>query len=879
MRFRRLRLLAVSFVLLYGLSIYLFKSSAINSEDILPAGFKEVALDWDFSSLFSKISIDESYSFDVWADRLFERYVSATDNEDSSMAKFRLEPRVPAKYDTIDIPEFVGADSGNPHLLPFDSRLAIGVMLRDMADSLELNPDLSTYQLELFHWADWTDLSVLHQHMFSAGSDRLTCSSFTQPIDKSSRTVRDSLPVADYCVNDSDLGDIIRSVDDESFQAQLRYVQKSTNRLGFHITNHAGRLEHDKRPLFSAAYLNDFMPAPFAIVMLLPSENRNSTMVKIPVDHDLLARTRLVDSLLVQRAAQRSKTLDLREDLTRILGKLPPKPQGKFAITSPLSSDMFLERLVDHLAQLKEKTNLSPLEQNYKEGLEVSLATEWPSKYFNEAKMSSKNFRDWAKGDHYDWHFYKGLVLPDLTQPHLYALLLAWLQFTQSAGIKTWVAHGSLLSWYWNGGFFPWDGDIDVQMPIEELHRLTREYNQTVIVNLGNDPEKEVRTGRYFLDSATWISHRTSGSGHNNIDARFIDLDTGLYVDITGLAVSNSFAPSRYDDQVPKHLSREVATTTVNGAEKHVRIPDDREVERNRETQIYNCRNNHYLTLNELSPLRLSYVQGTPAFIPNKIADILQTEYGSRSIKNQQYSKYAFLPRLGVWHKRTLMRKFSAQKNLGTKLDLGVDDELAQNNLDVFSAMKFSDKDYLEWMSTDPDLLVEYLTGREVSRAHRAEMELLMAGKDTTPAILTENGQLLWKFDDIYHDTSKYKLFMDKTDFNKQVEELLAQWDSYRSGNSILSPAEGDKASGETEENSGRGLEGNSGNDSQDSDLSKNSGMTSGNEVTEERNSGAVKQYGDIDGSPQGEPIINHNEPPKLKAFQMKTPDEKDDQI
>lgn len=48
----------------------------------------------------------------------------------------------------------------------------------------------------------------------------------------------------------------------------------------------------------------------------------------------------------------------------------------------------------------------------------------------------------------------------------LHRLIRTWLSFTRKTGITTWIAHGSLLSWYWNGIAFPWDNDIDVQVQL-----------------------------------------------------------------------------------------------------------------------------------------------------------------------------------------------------------------------------------------------------------------------------------------------------------------------------------------------------------------------------------------------------------------------------
>merc|ERR1712227_18590 len=168
--------------------------------------------------------------------------------------------------------------------------------------------------------------------------------------------------------------------------------------------------------------------------------------------------------------------------------------------------------------------------QSYKQSLEYSLAETNPPKYFKEAKILKKE-ANWAHGGHYDWRFFAGLInFTDRQPPVLHGLLQAYLKFANANNITTWVAHGSLLSWYWNGVAFPWDNDIDVQMPIQDLHRLSREFNQSMIVDLGGESDQEVRYGRYFLDCGTFISHRTAGKGNNNIDARFIDVDTGFYI-------------------------------------------------------------------------------------------------------------------------------------------------------------------------------------------------------------------------------------------------------------------------------------------------------------------------------------------------------------
>lgn len=109
----------------------------------------------------------------------------------------------------------------------------------------------------------------------------------------------------------------------------------------------------------------------------------------------------------------------------------------------------------------------------------------------------------------------------------------SWLEWTNSAGIETWIAHGTLLGWWWNGKLLPWDWDIDVQVHTDTLQMLGREYNMTT--HEYSTADKSINR-EYLLDVNAWAWERVRGDGWNIIDARWIDVRNGLYIDITGLA-------------------------------------------------------------------------------------------------------------------------------------------------------------------------------------------------------------------------------------------------------------------------------------------------------------------------------------------------------
>ena len=52
---------------------------------------------------------------------------------------------------------------------------------------------------------------------------------------------------------------------------------------------------------------------------------------------------------------------------------------------------------------------------------------------------------------HYDTRFYKGLLSYDEKRDTQVHMMRAYLETFREKGIETWVAHGTLLGWWWNG--------------------------------------------------------------------------------------------------------------------------------------------------------------------------------------------------------------------------------------------------------------------------------------------------------------------------------------------------------------------------------------------------------------------------------------------
>ncbi|KAI5787080.1 LicD family-domain-containing protein [Geopyxis carbonaria] len=183
-------------------------------------------------------------------------------------------------------------------------------------------------------------------------------------------------------------------------------------------------------------------------------------------------------------------------------------------------------------------------------------------------------------------------------------MVRAWLQTTAKEGIETWIAHGTLLGWWWNAKLLPWDWDLDVQVTADTLTMLGEKYNMTRHTYESED--KSVKR-TYLLDINPWSWQRVRGDGMNIIDARWIDVRNGLFIDITGIADTGDPAG------------------------------------------ILHCKNYHRYTVDDIWPLRDTVYEGTPAKIPYNYDEILIKEYNAKALVTTEYEGHRWNVKKKVW--------------------------------------------------------------------------------------------------------------------------------------------------------------------------------------------------------------------------------------
>ncbi|KKA30094.1 hypothetical protein TD95_005364 [Thielaviopsis punctulata] len=217
----------------------------------------------------------------------------------------------------------------------------------------------------------------------------------------------------------------------------------------------------------------------------------------------------------------------------------------------------------------------------------ITPITAW--KYFHEPGGNQEL-------GHYDARYFNKTVSYEEHLPALRYLIRSYLQTFRQHNVETWIAHGSLLGWWWNGQIMPWDYDLDVQVSSSTLFWLGKNLNRTEHTYVyEEDGERKER--RYLLDVNPFHSQLTRGNGHNIIDARWIDMSNGMFIDITGVAERN-----------PKMMPG-----------------------------IWSCKNNHRYRTTDLYPMRHSEFEGVPTMIPYNFERILIDEYGVKALVTTEW--------------------------------------------------------------------------------------------------------------------------------------------------------------------------------------------------------------------------------------------------
>ncbi|KAE8449749.1 hypothetical protein EG329_007524 [Mollisiaceae sp. DMI_Dod_QoI] len=216
---------------------------------------------------------------------------------------------------------------------------------------------------------------------------------------------------------------------------------------------------------------------------------------------------------------------------------------------------------------------------------------------------------------HYDIRYFKEPVTYEERGDTLLHLIRSYLTVFREKNVETWIAHGTLLGWWWNGKIMPWDWDLDTQVSGSTLTWLGENLNMTFHNYTSTNADGTVVEREFLLDVNPNHVERMRGNGMNVIDARWIDVRNGLYIDITGLSETN---PAQ-------------------------------------QPGIWSCKNYHHYRTRDIYPLRETVFEGVSALVPYGFDKILVQEYTPRALTKTMHEGHTWNPEQKEWIKQKHM--------------------------------------------------------------------------------------------------------------------------------------------------------------------------------------------------------------------------------
>lgn len=235
--------------------------------------------------------------------------------------------------------------------------------------------------------------------------------------------------------------------------------------------------------------------------------------------------------------------------------------------------------------------------------------------HFHDSIVEGPNYDYQAS---YDWRFFKKVLDLKRHRAALHHTVRAWLSLTNNLGITTWLDEDSLVSWSFNGMILPWEDTVNFKLPASDFQKLIT-YNYSLIVE---DPL--VGSGAYLLDITPNFLERARlndpTESPDTIDARFIDIKTGVYLELNGLMFS--------DAEVPADLVREHGEQTGS--------------------DYVNAADGKFYHLTDLLPIKRTLFEGNLANVPgNALKLILHSNI--HAMESKEFENYKYQDHLRLW--------------------------------------------------------------------------------------------------------------------------------------------------------------------------------------------------------------------------------------
>ncbi|CUM63231.1 uncharacterized protein PRCAT00000802001 [Priceomyces carsonii] len=669
----------------------------------------------------------------------------------------------------------------NQNTLFYDPRLTLSLYLNYIRTEYKKGNLLEDIEVP-FNWADWVDLTLLNDELSRPMKRRKDCDWF-----KKFTLVNQNVPASRLnCISNKDI------------------TPKLLNSLGFSRHEQLpGFISVDYSPFFSfhkvrlmhaKTYTYTVLPNPKGLIFLNKKGGTFEVNIEKGDSKRSIIKSGMVREYMKNKLEGHNAVKNLKETLfghkmvvdpvkefRQLVKDVKPTvleqsndPAKMYQVLHAknaskelhLTRDMFrytkdnIREQILKIEELQDKRQLTTYEEGYLDSLYLSKEanTNTEVTYFKQAVLEVRRDKLNTKRDHgyhYDWRFFNGALsypragwndqeLVLRTNIILDRLLRTWFRFAEEKGLVSWIMHGPLLSWFWNGSMFPFDDDIDIQMPISELARLGKLYNQTLVIE-----DIEEGYGKYLVDVGTYIHNRDISKKANHIDARFIDVDTGMYIDITGLGVS--------DAEVPLNYYKDGIISRPEGEQK---------------VETFNDRRKHWYTFDQILPLKYTMISGIPTFVPNDIPRRLTFEYPD-GISRPEYSNWHFIPKLNMWLQESqLLSAFDENdfRKFYKDVPLGVDKQKLMKLI-----LEVTDEQVYKLLKSDDAILSEYYLTKQLTELHNIESAYLFNAKNEDGSLHYESNEKLLK-DPAFK--AKYDRFVeDNVKIHKPIRKSLFQFE------------------------------------------------------------------------------------------------------
>ncbi|ODQ80351.1 hypothetical protein BABINDRAFT_161302 [Babjeviella inositovora NRRL Y-12698] len=685
---------------------------------------------------------------------------------------------------------YFDASAPNPQLLEHNIHFTLGVYLHHIVNAITQAPEMTLSDITVpFHWVDWVDMGdIFTNSLLLSAKEKPLCADIAsngalrRHVDRldlvhrpfgpvreaendfrvdSDETEHDSvLPV--FCMNDEGYSKFVANDGRGLFHSVLDYVKKGVVgergsevlSPGFHVSSPGNAGGLGLSTMYGKSYLFSFAPPPVSLIFLV-----ENLAYEVPVKQEQSQKLMLTQNGLIEEyVSTKQYTVDSARAMGLFQSGVPAlKVAPELLLEKELLEDMFQFDAEQELKTLEETQGEYELVKTarFKRFLETKPAVDQP-RHFNLPQLEHTQL----DSSMYDWRFFNAERTLPLSATHtpalVHGLITAWLHFAQVYEFHSWLASGSLLAWYWNGLVFPWDSDLDVQVPVATLYDLAHRFNNTLICHNGDV---------YLFEVGGYIQTRERDNANNKIDARFIDTKSGVYVDVMALSVSGVRAPERYtkakenpentDDQdlangqsakedPEKRDDQDIADGQSSkedpGKKDDQNLADGQSAKnivsaninysaQNTQLKVYNCRNHHFASLNELSPLSLTLMNGAPAYVPHKFWEILEVEYKG-GMESMHFESHVYLPLVHLWVPETdvttYLEKYNGQFPEGDARQKESSSQL--NEADLPRMLAFNKR----WLE-------EYAATYEFTEMHDVQMMSREGKGDESPEEVARN--------------------------------------------------------------------------------------------------------------------------------------------